>query len=175
MVSALYHLTCFERLLSFFPVSLCKQSLCLLSIRPWPTCLFFAEFPPTPGESSIVCSRPLSVISFVTVLTRHFLGLAAVSVGSCPAAVTATFGQCPSLFASPAHFGNPSIAGNHWWMKSLSHFNLFLLLNPPPPSPLYLYHPPTRPAPLQNNESLFLKTDPGFMTAVVAIWCIAKG
>lgn len=51
-------------------------------------------------------------------------------------ALTGSFGQCPSLFASPPRFGNPGVAGNQRWiraMKSLSRFSL-PLQSPPFPS-----------------------------------------
>ncbi|KAK5916430.1 hypothetical protein CgunFtcFv8_011415 [Champsocephalus gunnari] len=90
---------------------------------PWPTCLSFTAcfLPP----SSTLDPSPLptllsavSLICYVTILTQHFLRLSSVSARSCPGALTACFGQCPSLFASPPHFGNPGIAGNHWWMRT---------------------------------------------------------
>ncbi|XP_010795945.1 uncharacterized protein, partial [Notothenia coriiceps] len=60
----------------------------------------------------------VSLIRYVTILTQHFLRLSSVSARSCPGVLTASFGQCPSLFASPPHFGNPGIAGNYWWMRT---------------------------------------------------------
>lgn len=106
----------------------------------WPTCLsstlYFLSSCPTSDPSSLsplVLSR-VSLIFCVTILTQHFLSLSSVSAHSCLGALTASFGQCPSLFASPPRFGNPGIAGNHWWIRTMRSLSLFSLPLPLLPS-----------------------------------------
>lgn len=110
---------------------------------PWPTCLNSAVL------FCLPCLLPsssvgVSLIFSVTVLTQHFLSLGSLL----PQALTASFGQCPSLFASPSHFGNPGMAGNHWWIRMMRSLSLLGLplprprpLCPPPP------HHPTQTLP----------------------------
>lgn len=106
-----------------------------LSARPWPTCMNSAALSLLPLPPRILPSSPFRgvwLIFSVTVLTQHFLGLGSLL----PGALTASFGQCPSLFASlPLRFGNPGIAGNRWWLRMMRSWALFGLPLPQPPMP----------------------------------------
>lgn len=74
-----------------------------------PLCLSPAPPPPPPQWSftDILCHSPDTALFSVS-LWFH----------SCPEALTACFGQCPSLFKVPSCFRNPGIAGNHWWLRN---------------------------------------------------------
>lgn len=104
-----------------------------LGLLAWALQLFF--LPPLPPLISLplLLLSWVSLIFCVTVLTQHFPSLSSVSARSCPGALTASFGQCPSLFASPPRFGNPGIAGNRWWIRTMRSLSLFSLVLPPPP------------------------------------------
>lgn len=114
------------------------QRLGPLSVWPWPTCLnsavlFLLPLPPRIPPSSLSSSS--EEFCWYS-LSQSWHSTSSVSARSCPGALTASFGQCPSLFASlPLRFGNPGIAGNYWWTRMMRSPTLFGLPLPLPPIP----------------------------------------